>query len=623
MTMSKLSRNNMGATSRIAIIVIAVAVVLAVVFALGGVPGRAAIDRGDQTLATVRRGPLTISVSEAGTIAAREQVILKSEVEGNTTIIYLMPEGTAVKKGTLLVELDASKLEDSKIDQEIRVQNAEASHIRAFENLAVVKSQSKSDIARAELDYRFAKEDLDQYLEGEYPKQLMDAKSNITLATEDVKLAGNTVEWSQRLFKEQYISKNELDKDLLARTRAEQKLKLAEADLRLLEEYTYKRQVAEFESEIDQTEMAQERVTSKARADEIQAKADLNAKESEYGQQQNKLKKIDTQIVKAKIYAPIDGMVVFATSAQAAGWRGSAEPLDEGQAVRERQELIHLPTADSKMAEVKIHESSLDKVALGMAVRVTVDAMPGKVYWGEVARIAPLPDAQSRFMNPDLKVFSTHIHLDGTGEGLRTGMSCRAEIIVKEFDDAVYVPVQSVMRVDDVATVWLAQGKRITRQPVEIGMANNEWVRVVSGLEANQKVLMSPPLAETVGKSQSSSDLKAPSSTRTTERGSRPTPPAKSAAPPAKSDTADAAKAQPTDADGEEATAGRRQWGGRGEGGEAGAGRGQGGGRGGWSNMTDEQRAAMRKRFENMTDEQREEMRKRFRSGGSSESQSE
>ena len=48
---------------------------------------------------TVRPGPLTISVIESGTIKAREQVILKSEVEGKTTILSLVKEGTQAKKG--------------------------------------------------------------------------------------------------------------------------------------------------------------------------------------------------------------------------------------------------------------------------------------------------------------------------------------------------------------------------------------------------------------------------------------------------------------------------------------------------------------------------------------------
>jgi HlyD family secretion protein len=66
-----------------------------------------------------QRGPLTISVLETGTIKAREQIIIKNEVEGRRSIISLVDEGSRVKKGDMLVELDASSLEDEKIDQEI------------------------------------------------------------------------------------------------------------------------------------------------------------------------------------------------------------------------------------------------------------------------------------------------------------------------------------------------------------------------------------------------------------------------------------------------------------------------------------------------------------------------
>ena len=50
---------------------------------------------------TVKHGPLTISFVESGTIKAREQTIIKNEVEGKTSIISIIPEGTRVKKGDL------------------------------------------------------------------------------------------------------------------------------------------------------------------------------------------------------------------------------------------------------------------------------------------------------------------------------------------------------------------------------------------------------------------------------------------------------------------------------------------------------------------------------------------
>jgi len=443
---------------------------------------------------TARRGPLTISVTESGTIKARDQVILKSQVEGRTSIITLIPEGTRVKKGDLLVELDVSNLLDNKIDQEIRVQNAEASYVSAKENFAVVENQAQSDIDKAQLTFDFAKLDLKKYLEGEYPNKLKEAKGEITRTEEVLARAQERLKWSNTLFAEKYISQTELKADELAEIKGKLDLELAQSDLELLENFTYKRELAQLESDVHQAEMALERITRKAKADVIQAEAELKAREAEYRRQEDKLAKIEDQIEKAKIYAPADGLVIYATSARRGGWRGSQEPLDEGQEVHERQELIYLPTAASAKAEVNVHESSLEKIQLGLPAVITVEALPGKKFSGTVAVIAPLPDAQSMWMNPDLKVYNTDIYLDNNDSSLRTGMSCQAEIIIEQYNDVVYVPVQAVLRVGGKSTVYVVGSKTLEPRGVEIGLDNNRMVRIISGLSEGEVVSLAPPL---------------------------------------------------------------------------------------------------------------------------------
>jgi len=146
-------------------------------------------------------------------------------------------------------------------------------------------------------------------------------------------------------------------------------------------------------------------------------------------------------------------------------------------------------------AEVKIHEASLEKVRVGMPVRVTVDALAGRTFTGRVAKIAPLPNAQMVWLNPDLKVYNTEIYLEGDGNYLRTGMSCSAEIIVEEYDDAIYIPVQAVLRVGGEPTAYVLNEKGFEPRKVEIGLDNNRMIRIVDGLQAGEQVLLAPPLA--------------------------------------------------------------------------------------------------------------------------------
>ena len=443
---------------------------------------------------TVRRGPLTISVVESGTIKARDQRIIKNEVEGRTSIITLIPEGTRVKEGDLLVELDASSLHDGKIEQEIRVQNTEAAYINAKENLAIVTSKAVSDVNQAELALEFARQDLRKYELGQYPKDVNEVNKRITLAKEELERSEQTLGWSNKLYEEKYLSETERAADEITVKRRRLEYDLAVADLKLLQDFTYPRQIRQFQSDVQQAVSALDRARRKADADKRQAEADLKAKDAEYTRQQTKLIKIEDQLKKTTILAPCDGLVVYATSTKSGLASMLKEPLTEGQQVFERQELIYLPIDASTMAEVSVHETSLAKVRIGQPAIVTVETLPGKKFLGTVAMVAPLPDSAGMFLNPDLKVFKTQINLETDDSALRPGTTCRTEIIVEKYDDAVYVPVQAVTRVAGDTMVYLPKGDSVVPRRVEIGMDNNRMIRIISGLKEGEVVLLDPPL---------------------------------------------------------------------------------------------------------------------------------
>jgi len=559
---------------------------------------------GLATFAT-KRGPLTISVLESGTIKAREKIIIKNEIEGRTSIVSLVPEGTHVKKGDLLIKLDDSVLRDSKIDQEIAVQKAYAAFIDANENLAVVQNQAISDVNVAQLTLEFATQDLDHYKKGQYPNEKTTAENDITLREEELKRAEETLTWSNKLYEKKYISQTELMADKLAVTRSNNNKVLAQNNLKLLEDFTYHRNIAQLTSDVTQAEMSLERTIRKSRALVIQAEADLKAKDLEYKRQQDKFDKIEDQLEKAKVYSPVDAMVIYATTASRGGWRDRREPMDIGVEVTERQELFHLPTAQSAMVEVDIHEASLEKVRVGLPAVVTVDALPGQKFFGSVQRIAPLPDPQSMWMNPDLKVYNSDIYLEGNVPSLRTGMSCMVEIIVERYEDAVYVPVHTVLRVGGESTVFVVKDGSIEERKVKVGLANRSMIRVISGLDEGELVLQAPPLkaaavepglgmtgAESSG---TSDDLKRRINEKLEEtNGTEVRGPA----------------VMPSQGFGEQQGEGRER-------GPGGLGPGQDrSGRPGFESMTNEQREQMRKRFESMTPEEREKMRQRFQGTG-------
>jgi HlyD family secretion protein len=466
-----------------------VIIVGAVVFAGGP---RAQKVQETMPMFTVKKERLDIKVTCPGSIVSRDVKILQSELEGRVTIISLIPDGTQVKKGDLLVELDASKLTDSKVDQQINVQKCDAAWVQAREKLAVAENQAKADLEKAALDLAFAKQDFDKYRDGEFPNLMKAAESKITLAEEELKRASEKLKWSKILYTDKYLSATELQADELSAKKAETELELARSERDLLQKFTYTRQMSKLASDANQAEMTLERTKRKSTADVIQAKAELDSKKAELDQQRDKLSKIEAQIAKAKIYAPIDGRAIYATSAKGTHW--DEQPLAIGQDVTERQELIYLPMASSVKAEVKLHESNLQKVTEGLPAKVTADAMPAKQFWGTVASIAPLPDARQAWQNPDLKVYPTDIFIDGDVSELRIGWSCRAEIIVAQYPDTLQVPVQAVTKIEGKPCVFVAKGDALERREVKVGLDNGTMVKIDSGLSEGEQVALTPPL---------------------------------------------------------------------------------------------------------------------------------
>jgi HlyD family secretion protein len=557
---------------------------------------------------SVRRGPLTISVLETGTIKSRDQQIVKNEVEGRTSIVWLIDEGVHVKKGDLLVELDSSNLVDARIDQQIKVKNAEAAFINAEKSLAVVKNQALSDIEKAELTHQFAVQDLDQYEEGQYPKDVNEVTARIRLAQEELKRAEDVNDWSERLYTEKYLSETEYMADRLSLERKRLDVDLAVSDRDLLENFTYHRQIDQLKSDARQAELALQRTKDSADASIVQAEAELDAKKLELSRQQEKLEKIEDQLQKTKLTAPADGMVIYATTARRGGWRDNREPLDEGVEVFERQELIYLPTTASATAEVDIHEASLEKVRLELPVIVTVDALPDKKFLGKMGKIAPLPDPQSMWMNPDLKVYNSEIYLEGDDPALRTGMSCKAEIIVEQHTDALYIPVHAVLRVGGKPTVYVLSNGTVAPREVETGLDDLVYIRIISGLQEGEEVLLEPPLnSAAVDAMAKGIDFKASeaadASDEMKERISQKLQNANGREPPEADVSAEPDSAQPPAERSELPGAAQMEQ-----------------MRRRFENMSEEERQAeiekIRKQFENMSPEEREKLRERFQGMG-------
>jgi HlyD family secretion protein len=438
----------------------------------------------------VRRGPLRISVLEKGNLKAAESVSLKSEIEGQTTILWLIPEGTHVDEGQLLCELDVTELIDRRLTEEISVRNAEAAYTKAKQAYEIQVSQNESDIAKADQTYTFADQDLKKFDETK-EFDIATADEAIKEAEEAFAQARNKLEWSQKLADNGFLTQTELESDTLAYNRADIRQTQARREKNLLESYELPRQRDELVAALEEAQRELQRVKLQAAARLVDFEADMRTNQDKLDLEREKLAKLEHQIEKAKIVAPRAGMVVYGQ--QEGGMRGNREPIAEGTQVRERQEILTIPSAAGMIAQASLHESVLKQVRSGQECIVKVDSIPGREFRGQVDFVAMMPDQQQWWANPNLRVYRTDIRISEMAEGMRPGMSCAVEILVDEIADTLYVPVQAVFRHQGSNVCFVAQPGTYEVRPVEIGRFNDKWVQIQSGLAEGEEVLLSAP----------------------------------------------------------------------------------------------------------------------------------
>jgi HlyD family secretion protein len=121
------------------------------------------------TVARVERGPLLIAITESGTIRAKDNLEVKCEVEGRSTITFIVEEGTRVEEGDLLVELESSQLEERFTQMQMSYEDAKASFANARAQFDITRSKNQSNTDKALQDLMFAQMDLARWL-GQNPE---------------------------------------------------------------------------------------------------------------------------------------------------------------------------------------------------------------------------------------------------------------------------------------------------------------------------------------------------------------------------------------------------------------------------------------------------------------------
>ncbi len=435
----------------------------------------------------VERRSFSVTLNEKGELDAKNSTDVKVEVEGRSTIIWLIDEGSQVEEGDLIARIASNEIEDKISAEDIKVKNAKAAAEAADQQFEIMLDQNASDIRKARLALKNAEIEEKKYIEGD-SVQTLKAKEN-ALRTAKIRLeqAQDVLKDSKALNEKGHLSKLDYERDVLSEIEANDAVEAAQLDLRTYKLYTMPKELAQKTSDVDEARKDLERTIKKAEATEMKDRAQTAAKHAEFALVQERLNKLREQQVKTELRAPAAGLVVYDTGPN----RWNRREVAEGAEVFERQTVAKLPDPTQMIVKLRIHEAKTSMIAIGQSARVEVEGIPDVVFNGTVTKIAPLADSQNTWLSPDMKEYATEIELETTTHELKPGVTARADILVREVSDVLTVPVQAVYSVGELRFVFVGRNQaEATPQEISVGFANDTFVEVRGGLDEDDWVLL-------------------------------------------------------------------------------------------------------------------------------------
>jgi HlyD family secretion protein len=506
----------------------------------------------------VRRDNLTVIVTEGGSINAHKSIEYKCKVErgregGDLTILSVVPAGTYVTQedvdnGMVLVQLDSSGFDERLIQENMELASDQENVISATKAREIQVIQNESDIADAKLRVRFALLDLQKYLGAELANKLVkdvNAVSNltehiapflglietdpnmldgsaageelkklnddITMAFGNLKNAEDTLAGTRRLHDANYVSDLDLQRDELTVQNRTFSKTSAEVSLDLFKKYDFPKNAEQRLSDYIEAGRQLQRVDAQCSSRLAQAEVRLSSAKEQLYWQERRVKEIKQNIDYCTIKAQAPGLVVYGTggsgdmfrSMRYRGGGGGSGIIAEGETVSEGQTILSMPDTATMVAEISVHETEVDKVRVGQPATIIMDAFPDEILEGEVTEVGSLPDQQRGFMNPDLKVYKTLVTIDGTHDFLKSRMSCKVNILVRNLEDVVVVPIQVVSNRANRKVCYVINSKGYEERVVQTGLFNDTFVQVIEGLEAGEEVMLNPPLISELGRPDS------------------------------------------------------------------------------------------------------------------------
>jgi len=329
--------------------------------------------------------------------------------------------------------------------------------------------------------------------DGQAEQTIRRMRDEALVAASELAVQEESVAGAKRLHEREFITKQKLENEIVSLDKAKLALQRSETELDLFRDYEFPKEAEKMLSNYEEALLALVRTKRRRMARMSQVHSRYRSHKRRYELELKQRQDLQEQLESCTIRAEKTGLVAYGGAEKNRYTSRIYDAIAVGTTLKTGQPIITIPDMSKLGVEVNIHESHIKKIELGQKVYITAESVPDKTLSGRITKVAVLPDSNASRYNPSLKVYPATVEIDGTHEFLKPGMSAKVEIIVDELEDVTYVPVQAVFVEEDEHFVFVNRGGGYEPRAVKVGAHNNEFIRIVDGLEKSDEVLLKMP----------------------------------------------------------------------------------------------------------------------------------
>jgi multidrug efflux pump subunit AcrA (membrane-fusion protein) len=405
---------------------------------------------GSEIVHTVKRGTLPVTMIEQGALESANNTLVKCRVRGDSTINWVVKNGTRVKAGDELVTLENKAIEEY-LHERTKYAHLSKDAAIGFRAEATVKGLA-----------------IAQYLEGTFQSQKLKAQKGLVFAKQLLHTANNQLDYDRRMHALGYQSELRVEQSELRVKNVQIELEILETKLDVLERLEKEEQLETLRGEWES------------------AKAAANGHEEVLSMDGERMALAEKEIARCVIKAPKNGLVIYPSTAQ---WKDTPD-IAEGETVHNDQVLLLMPDLSKMQVRFGIHESVIDQVQPRM--RATV-RLPNQTLSGTVTSVASVAQP-SGWWTGNIVKYDAVIELP-SAEGLKPGMTAEIEVTVARQENVLMIPLSAVEETDAGDFCWVrTRDGAAQRRLLTLGDRNTEFIAVDSGIEEGDDVYLNPSL---------------------------------------------------------------------------------------------------------------------------------